>query len=120
MQANYGQPPERVHLSGWRNHVRFDSAQKSGRRRLGSHLLIVAKHDLQKLAPAVLSDVESEVLALIITVAEKAFADSCGFTIRIVLVNRLTAPASARWMPLPWSLPIYKKGPSNLAAITRL
>ena len=56
--------------------------KKSGRRRLGSHLAIVAKHDLQKLAPAVLSYVESEVSALMITVAEKVSADSCGFTVR--------------------------------------
>jgi hypothetical protein len=47
-------------------------------------LVIVAKHDLQKLAPAVLSYVEFEASALMITVAEKVRAVSCGFTVRPV------------------------------------
>jgi len=43
-------------------------------------LAIVAKHGLQKLAPAVLSYVESEVSALMITVPEKERANRGGFT----------------------------------------
>jgi hypothetical protein len=58
--------------------------KKSGIRRLGSHLVIVAKHDLQKLTPAILTFVESEASASMITVAEKVCADRRGFTVRAV------------------------------------
>ena len=51
-------------------------------------MAIAAKHDLQKLAPAFLSFVEPETSAPMITDAEKACADSCGFTVRAVGDNR--------------------------------
>jgi hypothetical protein len=62
--------------------------KRSGIRRLGSHLVIVAKHDLQKLTPAILTFVESEASALMITVAEKVSADRRGFTVRPDGANR--------------------------------
>jgi len=59
----------------------FDSAQKVWHTAIRISLVIVAKHDLQKLTPAILTYVESETSALMITVAEKVCADRRGFTV---------------------------------------